>query len=89
MKKTKTINIMINKNSNIYNEFNNSKLSNELSAYIYEQFKGIPLNSNVEFNVQSTYKMTNLEKKKLVNEIREYFGLGIRENQLYLKLEYF
>jgi len=89
MSKINTINIMINKNSNLYNEFNNNQLSNELSQYIYNQFKGLPLNSNVSLLVQHNYKMSDLEKKKLVDEIRKHFGLSIKENHVISTIEYF
>ena len=39
MHKTKKINIMITKESNLYNQFNDSQLSDELSIYILEQFR--------------------------------------------------
>ena len=89
MKEIKQIKIMINKETPIYNQFNDSKLSEELANYIYEQFKGLPLKSNVTINIHSNYKMEENEKTNLIDEIREYFGLNVRENLLLLKFEYF
>lgn len=88
MHKTRKINIMINKESQLYNQFNNSQLSDELSIYILEQFRGIPLKTNVILNICPNYKMTKSEKRKLVNEIRENYGLDIRENLLMLKFQH-
>ena len=87
MHKTKQINIMITKESQLYNQFNDSQLSDELSIYILEQFRGIPIKSDVVLNICPNYKMTKTEKRKLVNEIRENYGLDIRENLLLLKFQ--
>ena len=87
MHRTKKINIMITKESPLYNQFNDSQLSDELSNYILEQFRGTPFKTEVILNICSNYKMTKSEKRKLVNEIRENYGLGIRENLLMLKFQ--
>ena len=89
MKKTKEIKIMINKESKIYNEFNNSQLSNELSSYILEQSRGVSLKSDITLNIYSNFKTNKEEKKKLVDEIRENYGLDIKENLLKLKYNFF
>ena len=83
----KKINIMITKESQLYNQFNDSQLSDELSIYILEQFRGIPFKTDVVLNICPNYKMSNAEKKKLVNEIRENYGLDIRENLLMLQFQ--
>lgn len=85
MKKTKEVKIMINKESKIYNEFNNSQLSNKLSNYILEQSRGVSLSDNIILNIYSNFQMTEEEKEKLVDEIRENYGLDIKENLLKLK----
>ena len=87
MHRTKKINIMITKQSPLYNQFNDSQLSDELSNYILEQFRGIPLKADVVLNICTNFKMTKAEKRKLVNEIRENYGLDIRENLLMLKFQ--
>lgn len=85
MKKTKEIKIMINKESKIYNEFNNSQLSNKLSNYILEQSRGVSLSDNIILNIYTNFQMTEEEKEKLVDEIRENYGLDVKENLLKLK----
>jgi len=89
MRKTKRIDIMITKDSQLYNQFNNSRLSDELSIYILEQFRGVPFSTDVVLNISSNYKLIASEKKKLVNEIRENYGLDIRENLLMLRFQRF
>ena len=66
--------IVINENSQLYNQFNNSQLSDELREYIYSQIKGIPLKSDIFMSIYHNYDMSDYEKKKLVKEIRESFG---------------
>ena len=87
MNKIKKINIKITKDSQLYNQFNDSQLSDELSNYILEQFRGLPLKTNIILNICSNYKMTTEEKNKLVDEIRENYGLDVKENLLRLKFE--
>ena len=87
MHRKKQIKIMITKESQLYNQFNDSQLSDELSNYILTQFRGLPLKTNVVLNICSNYKMTKEEKNKLVDEIRENYGLDIKENLLRLKFE--
>lgn len=72
--------IVVNENSKLYNQFNNSQLSDELREYIYSQVKGTPLKSDIFISIYYNYEMSDYEKKKLVKEIRESFGLDIREN---------
>lgn len=79
--------IVINENSQLYNQFNNSQLSDELREYIYSQVKGIPIKSEIFISIYHNYDMSDYEKKKLVKEIRESFGLDIRENYITNKFE--
>ena len=78
---------MITKDTPIYNQFNDSQLSDEMSQYILEQFRGISFKTNVILNICTNFKMAKSEKKKLVNEIRENYGLNIRENLLMLQFQ--
>ena len=80
---------MITKESQLYNQFNNSRLSDELSIYILEQFRVVPFSTDVVLNISTNYKLSASEKKKLVNEIRENYGLDIRENLLMLRFQRF
>lgn len=83
----KEINVVLNSNSQIYNQYNDSQLSDELSSYIYNQFRGIPLNTDIKLNIILKYDMNDDERNKLVDEIRENYGIDIKENLLKLKIE--
>ena len=86
MNKKEEILIVINENSKLYNQFNNSKLSDEMREYICNQLKGISLKSNIDISIYHNFDMSDYEKK-LVNEIRECFGLDIRGNIITKKTE--
>jgi len=83
------IDIILNNESQIYNQFNSNQLCDELSNYIYNQCKGIPTSKNIILNIKHNFKMTNEGKNKLVDCIRESFGIDIRENLLKLKIEHY
>ena len=87
MEGKKEIIIVINEKSQLYNPFNNSQLSDELREYIYNQIKGISFKTDIFISVYHNYEMSIYDKKKLVNEIRESFGLDIRENYISNKFE--
>lgn len=79
--------VIVNENSQLYNQFNNSQLSDELREYIYSQVKGVSIKSDIFISIYYNYDMSDYEKKKLVKEIRESFGLDIRENSVAKKAE--
>ena len=83
----KEFNVILNDKSQLYNQFNDSQLSDELSHYIYNQFRGVPLKSNIILNIILKFEMNDDEKNKLVDEIRENYGIDIKENLLKLKIE--
>ena len=87
MKNKKEIIIIITPNSQLYNQFNNSQLSDELHQYIYNQIKGISPKTEIFLSIYHNFELSNYDKRKLVNEIREDFGLDIKENLINLKLE--
>lgn len=88
MKKKLQIDITLKSNSHIYNEFNNKQLSENLSNYIYNQCKGSPIKTNIVLNIYYNFDMSNEEKNKIVDAIRENYGLDIKENILKIKYEH-
>lgn len=73
------IKININKKEDYVSKFNDNILSNDFSAYILEECKSYPLNSDISIEVSSSYKMNDLEKDNLVDMIRANFGNEISE----------
>lgn len=82
------IEITLNKNTQIYNTFNNNQLSDELSNYIYNQCKGTSTKTNINININHTFKINNEEKIKIIDAIRANYGIDIKENILTIKHEH-
>ena len=55
-KETIKIEIELNEQTKIYNEFNNNQLSDNLSNFIYNQCKGISNKSNIELIINHNIK---------------------------------
>lgn len=87
-KKRLEINIEINEESKIYNEYNSTQLSDELNNYIYNQCKGTKVKTNINININHCNKLNDDEKEKIIDAIRSSYGLQIKENLLNLKDEH-
>lgn len=84
-RKVNTIEIVINDNEDFYNQFNSNKLSQDLGAYIYSQSLGYPVKDTLKISIKTKDKLSNEKKDNIVDMIREYFGLSIRETLIYYK----
>lgn len=87
MKKRLEIDITISKDCKIYNQYNEKQICDELSEYIYSQCKGKPI-KNITLNINHKFQMLNNEKLKLIDAIRENYGIDIKENLLKLRFEH-
>ena len=87
MNNTTKIEVMLNKKEDMVNKFNNNILADDLAKYIYDECTGMPLNRKVTIKINSTEKLTDDEKNKLVDMIRENFGLDVKENMMYIKYD--
>ena len=88
MKKEKlNINITINKETQIFNPYNNEQLSDELSNYIYSSCKGTPTKKNIKINIIHNYEIKEEEKQEIIDAIRSNFGIDIKENILHFKYD--
>ncbi len=79
--------IVLTENTQIFNCFNNTQLSDELSNYIYSQCKGFPIGSNITLNIYHNCEIKEEEKKIIIDAIRSNYGIDIKENLLKLKYE--
>lgn len=86
-KKRLEINIFIKNITKIYNQYNENQLSDELSNYIYNQCKGKQAIKNINLNINHDFDINNEDKIKLINTIRENYGIDIKENLLKMKHE--
>ena len=87
-KETIKIEIELNDQERIYNEFNKNQLSDNLSNFIYSQCKGISNKQNIELVINHNFKMNEEEKIKLVDAIRANYGIDVKENLLKIKQEH-
>ena len=81
------INITLNKDTQIFNPYNNNQLSDELSNYIYNSCKGSSNKKNIKINIFHNHEINDEEKTKIIDAIRSNFGLDIKENILHIQYE--
>lgn len=83
MRKEKlNINITLEKDTQIFNPYNNKQLSDELGNYIYNCCKGTPSKKNIKISIFHNYDLQDDEKKEIIDAIRSNFGVDIVENIL-------
>ena len=81
------INITLNKDTQIFNPYNNTQLSDELSNYIYNSCKGSSSKKNIKINIYYNHEIKDKKKTKIIDAIRSNFGIDIKENILHIKYE--
>lgn len=70
----KTIEIYLNNKEEYINEFNDKRLSSNLSNYILEECKGIPHKEKLTFLIKTTFNMDDKEKEKFISMLRNNYG---------------
>ncbi|MCI8778899.1 MAG: hypothetical protein HFI87_07105 [Bacilli bacterium] len=88
-KNINVIDIIVSDKEDLYNNFNSKKLSSELGSYIYNQSLGYSIKDDIKINIKIEDELTKNEKNDIVDMIREYFGLSIRETLIYYKYNNF
>ncbi len=88
-KKINIIEIVVKEKDNLYNNFNSNKLSDDLGNYIYSQSLSYKIREEVKINIKTEFELNEKEKNDLVDMIREYFGLSIKETLIYYKYNNF
>lgn len=84
-KKINAIELVINDKEEFCNSFNNKKLSSDLGNYIYNESLIFNRNESFQINIKTKFDLAKNEKNEIVDMIREYFGLRIRETINYYK----
>ena len=75
----KIIKIHLKDKDNYKNTYNENILSYELSNYILEELKGIDTKEKIKFSISSNFEISEKDKNKLVDMIRNNFGADISE----------
>ena len=86
MKKKNYIVVDINNKKDIFNKFNEKQISDGLAQYIITNAKKDFISKNVKLVIKQNVSLTTQEQEKMVDAIREYFGLLVREKILYLRI---
>lgn len=79
------INLTIQNKDDFYDKFNTYRLSKELGDYIYNNSLQFSLKDSLVIRVITTFQLEKKEREVIVDMIREYFGLSIRETLNYYK----
>ena len=68
-----------------FNIFNENQISDEMGKYIFQHAKKSDINSKLIINIDNKVKFNTKEQERLVDAIREHFGLLIREKLRYIR----
>ncbi len=82
------INIILKKEEDFYNYFNDTKISKELSDYIIEECYGEPINNNIVINIYHSFSLNQKEKNKMIELIKQNYSIKIQDEKYYLTLDH-
>ena len=85
MKKETIIEISFDEKDDYINQFNETKLSNNLSNYILEECRGKSLSNRITLNIKANFKISNKEKEEFIKMIHENYKDDLKEYTLILK----
>lgn len=87
MKKQKetVIEISFDEKDDYINQFNQQKLSSDLSNYILEECRGKSLSNRITLNMKIKFKITEIEKEELVRMIHGNYKTDLEEYIIILK----
>lgn len=81
---TNNIEIDIKSKEDMFNKFNEDLISEDLGNFIFKQSKKISLTSKVTIEIYDKVGLTKEERGRLIDAIREYFGLMVKEKLIYI-----
>ncbi len=79
------INATIKDPETLYEPFNNTRLSKELGSYLYNDSLQFSPQEEIEIHINTQFTLDEKEQAKLIDMIREFFGLNIRETLNYYR----
>lgn len=80
------ITLLLEKKDELYNPYNETLLSEELSEYLVDQCKSKGYKKDIVINVFHEHNMDEDEKDKLVNCIHNSFKIDLEKNKHKMKL---
>lgn len=86
-KKFKKIKVIIDDKDEIFNTFDNDKLSSDLGDYIYEEYHDIKESDSVTIEFYTKINLSEKEKEDIIRMIRNYFKLQINKTNEFNKYD--
>lgn len=85
MNKETMIEISFDEKDDYINQFNENKLSNNLSNYILDECRGKSLANRITLNVKVNFKISSKEKEEFVKMVHENYKSDLEEYMLILR----
>lgn len=85
MNKETVIEISFDEKDDYINQFNENKLSNNLSNYILDECRGKSLDNRITLNVKVNFKISSKEKEEFVKMVHENYKSDLEEYMLILR----
>ena len=82
---TNKVDVYVENKNSFQNQFHKERLSKELSNYILEECKAIPLKEKLEIHIYCKEELNKEEQLHVVDMIRRNYGIDIQELLLYSK----
>lgn len=82
-KRLKKIRVKLEKESELYNKFDNYELSNELGEYIYQEYENVRESDLVNIEIFTSFKVDDTKKEDIIKMIRQYFKKRIEDSNSY------
>lgn len=86
-KKLKKIRVVLEKESQIYNKFDNYELSNELGEYIYQEYENVKQSDSVTIEIYTYFDVSETKKEDIIKMIRQYFKKRIEDSNIYYRFD--
>lgn len=71
--------VNLNKKSDFYNKFNNHKINEKLSDYIYNESLEGSCKDKIIINIDSKVKISDDEKQDMIDIIRKNYGIMVQD----------
>lgn len=88
-KRLKKIRVVLEKESELYNKFDNYELSSELGEYIYQEYENVKELDSVTIEIYTSFKIDEAKKEDIIKMMRKYFKKRIEDSNSYYKFDNF
>lgn len=82
---TNIIEVDIKSKDIAFNIFNENQISDEMGNYIFKNSKKSSINSKLIINIDNKVEFNKEEQERIIDAIREHFGLMIRDKMHYAR----